>query len=188
MFRFSENVAQEYEGRGKRVYRVPVGGSSALGAYAFWMAGTELAGQSGAPFDAIVHASSSGSTQVGLAARFAGSSTRVVGIAADPEPEIAEDFAALSRDLGELAGLDAIPTGHFDIRFDWVGAGYGIPSADGNDAIEYLARREGIFLDPIYSGKAFAGLRNLARSGELTGKVCFWHTGGVPALFSMNPR
>ena len=47
-----------------------------------------------------------------------------------------------------------------------------------------MARREGIFLDPIYSGKAFAGLMRLAKEGKISGRVLFWHTGGTPALFA----
>jgi 1-aminocyclopropane-1-carboxylate deaminase/D-cysteine desulfhydrase-like pyridoxal-dependent ACC family enzyme len=72
----------------------------------------------------------------------------------------------------------------YDLEFSFVGPGYGVPSEAGNNAIERLARLEGIFLDPIYSGKAFAGLIELAGRGELSGRVLFWHTGGVPALFT----
>ena len=74
-----------------------------------------------------------------------------------------------------------------DFRFDlrYVGPGYGVPSEGCLAAIETLARTEGIFLDPVYSGKAFHGLIEMARNGEINGRVCFWHTGGSPALFAM---
>jgi len=179
----AEHLALEYEAKGVRVYRVPIGGSSALGAYAFYVAAQEL----DRAFDSIVFASSSGSTHTGLAFAYAGTKTRVLGIACDPEPEIAADFAELAVGLRTL-----IPDGprldaeDYDLNFSFVGPGYGVPSEAGNAAIRRLARSEGIFLDPIYSGKAFAGLLELVSKGELTGKVLFWHTGGLPALFAVN--
>jgi 1-aminocyclopropane-1-carboxylate deaminase/D-cysteine desulfhydrase-like pyridoxal-dependent ACC family enzyme len=54
------------------------------------------------------------------------------------------------------------------------------------DAIRLLAQKEGIFLDPVYSGKAFHGLLEMAKNDELPERVCFWHTGGAPALFAMS--
>lgn len=195
-----EDLAQEFERRGQVVYRIPVGGSSPLGAYAFWEAGLELAAESPPPlvhrgrgqggggsgaFDWIVFASSSGSTQVGLSHRFRGTQTKVLGVLSDPEPEMADDFATLSAGLSLLIGEVPLKAEEFQVNLDAVGPGYGIPSEDGNKAISYLARTEGIFLDPIYSGKAFGALMALAKSGEIGGRVCFWHTGGVPALFAM---
>lgn len=187
LYRYAEDVAESYETKGKRVYRIPVGGSSPLGAYAFWEAGRELQDQvqNDKAFDWIVFASSSGSTQVGLCHFFRGTNTKVLGIASDPEPDISEDFADLSRGLAELLGDPPLSADEFRIHFDMVGPGYGIPSKDGMDAIQLVARREGIFLDPIYSGKAFAGLLELAKRKEISGRVCFWHTGGVPTLFAL---
>ncbi len=79
------------------------------------------------------------------------------------------------------SGLDDI-----DLRFDFVGEGYGIPSAAGLDALSTLGRTEGILLDPIYSGKAFAGLLADIRAGRWGhgDTVVFLHTGGLPALFA----
>lgn len=181
LFAAAHALAEEYRRAGKRVYEVPVGGSSALGAYAFARAAEEVGGD----FDFVVTASSSGSTQVGLHSGFIGTRTRVIGIACDPEPELPNDLAALAGDLDRLTGRSlGLTPSDFDFRLDWVGPGYGVPSPEGNAAISYLARTEGVFLDPVYSGKAFSGLMALARSGALTGKVLFWHTGGTPALFA----
>jgi D-cysteine desulfhydrase family pyridoxal phosphate-dependent enzyme len=180
----TEAVARELEASGQRVYRVPVGGSSPLGAYAFTKAAEELDAQT-EPFDTIVFASSSGSTHVGLAWHYRGRSTRILGIACDPEPELAADLVKLSNGLATLVGSGPVlARKDFDLNFDYVGEGYGVPSAAGQAAIQRLARTEGIFLDPIYTGKAFAGLLDLVEKGELTGRICFWHTGGVPALFA----
>ncbi len=67
----------------------------------------------------------------------------------------------------------------------YVGAGYGVETPAMADAVRMLARTEGIFLDPVYTGKAMAGLIDYARAGKLkeTGPVVFLHTGGTPALF-----
>ncbi|MFX9185031.1 pyridoxal-phosphate dependent enzyme, partial [Acinetobacter baumannii] len=67
-----------------------------------------------------------------------------------------------------------------DFRLDYVGPGYGVPSEQGESARRWLASTEGIVLDPVYTGKAFAGLLDLVSKGEVSGKVLFWHTGGLP--------
>jgi 1-aminocyclopropane-1-carboxylate deaminase/D-cysteine desulfhydrase-like pyridoxal-dependent ACC family enzyme len=69
---------------------------------------------------------------------------------------------------------------------DWLGAGYGIPTAESVDALRLAARLEGYLLDPVYTAKALAGARGLAERGELRAgeSVVFWHTGGAPALFA----
>lgn len=170
---------------GKNVFEIPIGGSSALGAYAFEQAGRELLQQCN-DFDFVVSASSSGSTQTGLTRALLTTKTTFVGIGCDPEPEMVHEFAALSAKVDELCGTSlGLQAG--DFRFDtrFVGPGYGVPSASGMEALRLLAQKEGIFLDPIYSAKAFDGLIHMAREGEISGKVCFWHTGGTPALFAM---
>lgn len=179
-----EEEAARLTAAGERVYVLPLGGSSPLGAYAFYQAGAEVAHQAHQPFDAIVTASSSGSTQVGLATWFADSATRVIGISADPEPEIVEDLVDLSaRFHGELGVGRALRERDFDFRLDYVGPGYSIPSPAGEAALRDLVETEGIFLDPTYTAKAFAGLTDLVARNELRGRILFWHTGGTPALF-----
>jgi 1-aminocyclopropane-1-carboxylate deaminase/D-cysteine desulfhydrase-like pyridoxal-dependent ACC family enzyme len=178
-----DELEAEYAAAGRMVYRIPIGGSRWLGAYAFEQAGYEIP----PGFDWIVFASSSGSTQTGLARAFHGTSTQVLGIACDPEPDMVEDFAELAEAVRVEVGGPALNSTDFLFNLGFVGPGYGVPSEDGNAAIQYLAQAEGIFLDPIYSGKAFAGLIALATSGAVSGKVLFWHTGGTPALFAYPP-
>ncbi len=185
LYKHSEQLAQALESQGMNVYRIPIGGSSPLGAYAFYEAGLELQAQSLDAFDTIVFASSSGSTQVGLTHAFRSSKTQVLGVCSDPEPDIAEDFAILSESLAPIIGQPAIPSCEFKVRTDMVGPGYGVPSGEGNEAIRYLSQTEGIFLDPVYSGKAFAAVMDMARDKGSSARVCFWHTGGVPNLFVM---
>lgn len=182
LWQIAEDTALELEKSGDKVFRVPVGGSSPTGALGFFEAVAELEQH----FPTIITCSSSGSTQAGLRVGLEGTATRLIGIAVDPEEELFDDLARIATGLSNLLGRDKLykPT-DFEVRFDWVGGGYGVLSPEGHAAIRYLARREGILLDPVYSGKAFAGLRHLVRQNEVEGPVLFWHTGGVPSLFAM---
>ena len=178
----SDALAEEYEARGERVVRIAIGGSSPLGALAFYEAAEEV----GNDWDAVISASSSGSTQTGLTYAYHASRTRVIGVACDPEPGMVDEFVELAAGLDELLGREAgLTKGDFDYDLRFVGPGYGVPSEASFDAIRTLARTEGILLDPIYSGKAFAGLIALAEAGEIEGRVLFWHTGGIPSLFCL---
>lgn len=181
LYDHAEAIALRLEADGMNVYRIPVGGSSPVGAYAFVEAARELPGT----FDAVVCPTSSGSTHAGLAHAFYGTETRVIGISCDPEPEILDDLVPLIHGLDEVTGVHhKIPREAVDFRLDWAGEAYGVPSPEGEAALAYLASREGILLDPAYSAKAFAGFLDLVRSGEIGGRVLFWHTGGMPALFT----
>ena len=181
LFARADALADDLTARGERVYRIPVGGSSPRGAYAFLRAAEEVRG---GEWDAIVFASSSGSTHTGLMRAFRGTPTRIVGVACDPEPLIAREFADLGNGLDRLLGEpESFSPDDYDLDFRHVGPGYGVPSEAGDAAVAWLARTEGILLDPIYSGKAFAGLRAMVAEGSVSGRVLFWHTGGLPALF-----
>jgi D-cysteine desulfhydrase family pyridoxal phosphate-dependent enzyme len=184
LYAHMEDLAVRLEGQGLNTYRIPVGGSSPLGAYAFWEAAQELALQA-PPFDTIITSSSSGSTQAGLGYALAGAQTMLIGMAADPESDLIEDVLRVGSGLADLMDVPSMGPNDFDLRLEWAGEAYGIPSPDGMEALHLLAKAEGILLDPIYTAKAFSGLLSLARAGELRGRVLFWHTGGLPALFAM---
>lgn len=180
LFGHWEDLAREYETKGHKVYRMPLGGSSPLGAYAFWKAAQELPDD----VEAVVFASSSGSTHIGLATFYQGTNVAVEGMACDPEPNITHDFADLSQRLHERIGLPALAASDLRLDMEAVGDGYGMLSDEADEAIRWLARTEGIILDPIYSGKAFGAL--MRRREEFRGKkVVFWHTGGVPTVFAV---
>ena len=116
---------------------------------------------------------------------FVGTNTHFRGVACDPEPEMVHEFATLAKGIDDITGMNlGLTAEDFDFDPRFVGPGYGVPSEGGTVAIEKLARMEGIFLDPVYSSKAFHGLIEMAQSGEIQGRVCFWHTGGSPALFA----
>jgi 1-aminocyclopropane-1-carboxylate deaminase/D-cysteine desulfhydrase-like pyridoxal-dependent ACC family enzyme len=170
----------------KDAYFIPGGGSCGVGALGFIAAAHELLNQD-PEVDIILSASGSGGTQTGLTYALAqmGSQTRYIGICTDDEPEMVHDFAAIAAEIDDIFGDPLRLTAEdFDLRLDYCGPGYGVPSEAGTEAIRYAARREAIFLDPVYTGKAFAGVIDLARRRELSGRVVFWHTGGMPVLFA----
>jgi 1-aminocyclopropane-1-carboxylate deaminase/D-cysteine desulfhydrase-like pyridoxal-dependent ACC family enzyme len=176
---------------GRKVFEIPIGGSTPLGSLAYLHAMLELLQQMPAP-DVIVHATSSGGTQAGLVAacRLLGLSTRVVGIAADgPTAQIQAQIRANIDGIAGLLGLDAalVHKGaaiEIDDRF--IGEGYARPTEASREAIELAARTEAIFLDPVYTGKAMAGLIAYVRQEKFTKRqaVVFWHTGGQVGLFA----
>ena len=179
-----EKLAQRLESEGRRVYRIPIGGSSPYGAFGFYRAGLEVQAQEEAPFDWIVFASSSGSTQIGLTYAFRETGTKILGICSDPEPEILEEFVEMGKGLAKLLEIEPLMIDAFRMKFDYVGEGYSAPYDKATEAIKLAARREGLLLDPVYSGKAFAGLLDLVTKKELSGRILFWHTGGIPSLFA----
>jgi len=184
-------AAERLRGEGHRVFEIPIGGSTPLGALAYVHAMLELLEQIPAP-DAVVHATSSGGTQAGLVAacRLLGLRTRVIGIAADePTAGIHAQVRANIEGIAPLLNVDqqSLHRGisiEIDDRF--IGAGYGIPTEASREAIELAARTEAIFLDPVYTGKAMAGLVAYVRQQRFTEgqTVLFWHTGGQVGLFA----
>ena len=184
-----EDVARQVQRDGGRPYVIPVGASTPLGAAAFAQAVDELIGQGPAP-EVIVHATSSGGTQSGLIAGCVKErlKTRIIGVSADePSASLASDIRSLVNAVGPLIGVDGTALEQAVIEVDdrFVGHGYGIPSAESQEALELAARTEAIFLDHTYTAKAMAGLIARVRRGEFDGDqtVLFWHTGGQVALF-----
>ena len=184
-------IADSVREAGRRPFEIPIGASTPLGALGFVNAVLELLDQMPPP-DVIVHATSSGGTQAGLVAacRLLGLPTRILGISADDEASTLQ--AQVQRIIGGMAGLldvdpDLLARGtsiEVDDRF--VGDGYGIESDASREAIGLVARTEGIFLGPTYTGKAMAGLIAYVRQKRFTEEqtVLFWHTGGQPGLFA----
>lgn len=178
---------------GRKAYVIPVGGSSAIGAIGYVTGTEELVGQLRAMGVAPVRlyfASGSRGTQAGLTlgAKLHGASYALWGVAVSAGEEekierarrVANEAAAL---LGETARveLDDLFTDQ-----EFIGDGYGIPTAEGLEAIDLLARTEAILLDPVYTSKGFAALVHHVRAGEISPgeTIVFLHTGGVPAIFT----
>jgi L-cysteate sulfo-lyase len=182
-------VAQDRQAEGWKPYVIPIGGSNAVGATGYVLAMLELAAQS-LEIDRVVVASGSAGTQAGLAvgARAAGFGGQIVGISiAAGQDILLPRLAALAGEAAALLGLDyAFSPTDFTLYDDYLGGGYGVMGRAEREAIELLARVEGILADPVYTGRALAGLIDLIRRGVFKKgeNVLFWHTGGTPALFA----
>ena len=168
------------DGAGGAVAVVPFGGSSVLGARGYVDAGAELLEQV-PDLDVVVVAVGSGGTMAGLV--HALGAHRVLGVDTgavdDPEQRV-RGFAA------GLAAQDGTPApGALRLRRDEVGAGYGVLTARVRQALTLVARTEGIVLDPVYTGRAAAGLLAAVEQGEIRPgrRTVLLHSGGLPGLF-----
>ena len=173
---------------GKPYYKIPCGGSNALGTLGYVDCVRELKAQ-GMEFDHIICAEGSGGTMAGLAlgAKLHMPRTRVTGMMVDTDP-FDEITVRLMREAAALLEVDMpISREDFDLR-DMCGPGYAIASEEGNAAVAMMAQSEGIFLDPVYTGKAFAGLVAMAKEGAFApeDRVLFVHSGGAGGLFAVD--
>ena len=168
-------------------YKIPCGGSNALGCLGYVDCAREIS-QQDLHFDYLICAEGSGGTMAGLAlgAKLFLPGTKVYGMMVDTDP-FDEITPALMRETSALLGADTeISAEDYHLR-DMCGPGYAIPSEEGNAAIALLAKEEGLFLDPVYTGKAFAGLLKMAEEGSFqsTDNVLFLHSGGAGGLFAV---
>ena len=172
---------------GKPYYKIPCGGSNALGTLGYVECAKEISEQ-GQHCDYVICAEGSGGTAAGLAlgARLFLQGTKVCCMMVDTDPFevitpklMAEAAVLLEADL-------EIDDRNYILR-DMCGPGYALASEEGNAAIRLLAETEGLFLDPVYTGKAFAGLLAMAREGQFQpdDNVLFVHTGGAGGLFAV---
>ena len=174
---------------GRRPYLIPYGGSSATGAVGYAFAMQELLWQ-GCQADWIIIPSSSGGTQAGLVsgARLFGYQGMILGISIDePEYELEERIAILATATTDLLGEpSAFSPQEILVNANYLGGGYGVVGEIEREAIHLFARCEGLLLDPVYTGRAAAGMIDLIRRGFFPSDqtVLFWHTGGLPALFA----
>jgi len=188
-----EAVAAELRAQGRTPYVIPYGGSNPIGATGYVAAMEELveqARQMNVHLDRIVFASSSGGTQAGLVAgaKATGYAAQVLGISVDVQrEELQAMVAALATETAAHLKLDLrFAPGEISVNADYIGAGYGVLGTLERKAIRLAAEVEGLLLDPVYTGRAFAGMVDLIRRGEIRRgeTVLFWHTGGTPALFA----
>ena len=188
---YMEELAETVRGRGGTPYIVPMGGSNPVGALGYVRCAEEIAIE-GAGIGAthVVHASGSAGTQSGLAAGLAAldSSLGLVAIGVKPSNgAIQRDVEAIVPGVLNILGVEAaVPSAHLRVNEDYSGPGYGLPTDEMIEAVTTVARLEGLLLDPVYTGKAMAGLFDLARTGKLGAEdtVVFVHTGGAPGLFA----
>ncbi len=186
-------VAEDVAALGRTAYVIPGGGSNPLGALGYVSCAEEILAQTfqqGLRIDHVVCASGSTGTHAGLLTGLVGNNSHipVTGINVrrtreEQEPNVhrlAQEVAAL------LCVAGGVPREAVRALGDWVGPGYSLPTPEMVEAVRMVARVEGILLDPVYTGKAMAGLIGLIRRGEFTKgqNVLFLHTGGAPALYA----
>jgi len=186
-------VIEEQERAGYKPYVIPVGGSNAVGATGCVMAMHELVRQLAEQelrIDHVIFASSSGGTQSGMivGAKASGFEGRLLGIAIDKtEKGLPATVEELAPQIVERLGLNlSVTSEDIHINEEYLGAGYAVLGDQEREAIRLVARTEGILLDPVYTGRAMAGLADLVRRGVFARdeNVLFWHTGGTAALFA----
>lgn len=185
-------LADELQARGRAPYVIPGGGSNPVGALGYVTCALELAEQAnviGLDIDLLVHATGSTGTQAGLLAGLEGSRAGIpvlgIGVRA-PKAVQEEKVYSLAARTAEMLGIPgAVARERVVANCDYVGEGYGLPTPGMMEALELVARTEGILLDPVYSGKAMAGLIDLIRKGQFTKgqNIVFLHTGGAVGLF-----
>ena len=182
---------------GRKPYLIPLGGSNVVGTSGYVFAMKELSEQLAAQrlnIDFIVFASSSGGTHAGivLGAEVYGVRSRLLGISIDSSAEtLKTQVAALATATATHLGLGTMHLAErVEVNDDYYEPGYGNMVESEREAIEMVAQKEGILLDPVYTGRAMGGLIDLIRWGAFTRqhRILFWHTGGTPALFAYNQQ
>jgi D-cysteine desulfhydrase family pyridoxal phosphate-dependent enzyme len=174
---------------GRKPYLVPYGGSSPTGALGYAFAVEEFMKQN-VQADWMVFGTSSGGTHAGLVLgqRVFGFQGNVLGISIDESEEwLKTQVSALASEASEKMG-ERIEFTPADVaaNADYCGAGYGVLTDAEREAVQLFAKYEGLLLDPVYTGRAAAGMIDLIRKGffEKDDTILFWHTGGQPALFA----
>ncbi|HZZ34688.1 MAG TPA: D-cysteine desulfhydrase [Caulobacteraceae bacterium] len=185
-------VADELAGDGRKGYVIPGGGSNALGALGYVACAEEIMAQGfdiGLTFDHMVCASGSAGTHAGLLVGLHGvnAGLPITGInVRRPRGEQEGNVQALAVQTAELLGIAPPAREAVTCLDEWVGPGYSLPTPEMAEAVRMLASLEGVLLDPVYTGKAMAGLIGLIRRGHFKAseRVLFLHTGGSPALYA----
>ena len=186
-------LATRLEAQGFRPYVIPVGGSNALGAMGYVESALEIAQQceGAVSLSSVVVASGSAGTHAGLAVGLEQllPDVELIGVTvsrsvAEQKPKVVTLQQAVAEQLALKAKADIL------LWDDYFAPGYGTPNEEGMEAVKLLARLEGILLDPVYTGKAMAGLIDgiTQKRFKDEGPILFVHTGGAPALFAYHPH
>ena len=189
----AEALGQTLRDQGRKPYVIPGGGSNPVGALGYAACAEEIVSEAdaeGLRIDHIVHATGSAGTQAGLLAGLFAMNAPIpvtgFSVRAPREKQIDNVHALATRTADLLGARGVLPRDMVIAHDDQVGPGYGQPTDAMVDGMRLLARLEGILLDPVYSGKGFAGLVAMIRAGAFkkTDRVVFLHTGGSAALFA----
>ncbi|HDT6543736.1 TPA: D-cysteine desulfhydrase [Kluyvera ascorbata] len=186
-------LATRLEAQGFRPYVIPVGGSNALGALGYVESALEIAQQceGAVSISSVVVASGSAGTHAGLAVGLEQVMPEAELIGVTVSRKVADQLPKVVTLQQEIArSLELTATAGITLWDDYFAPAYGIPNDDGMEAVKLLARLEGILLDPVYTGKAMAGLIDGISQKRFKdeGPILFIHTGGAPALFAYHPH
>ncbi|MBN8926656.1 MAG: D-cysteine desulfhydrase [Rhodospirillales bacterium 69-11] len=177
---------------GETVYVIPGGGSNPVGALGYVSCAQELMQQvdeMGLRIDRLVTASGSAGTHAGLLVGLQGCNAGIpvlgIGVRLPKDRQEANVHRLAEATAAHVGLAGGIPRAAVEANCDYVGPGYGQPTEGMREAVEMLAQEEGILLDPVYSGKAMAGMIDLIRKGTIgkDERVVFLHTGGAVGLF-----
>lgn len=190
--RVVQRVCDDLRAQGRNPYLIPVGGSTKLGVVSYILAVGEVLEQvraQGIELDAIVLTTGSCGTHAGVLAgmKFYGANIPVHGITVSRvKAECLERIARLVRETGEFLERDfSLNNSDVIVHDAYLGEAYAKITPEARAAIQRVARLEGIFLDPVYTGKSMAGLIDLTARGVFAkgSTILFWHTGGAPGIF-----
>ena len=188
-----EKVAEELRAEGRKPYVIPGGGSNEIGAMGYVACAQELMEQindNAINMQYVVTTSGSSGTHAGLIVGMYGinSNIPVIGINISRKKDLQEElvYNLVEKTAKKVGIRGSIPKEEVKCFDEYVGPGYSLPTPEMVEAIQLLARTEGILLDPVYTGKAFAGLIDLVRKGyfKKEDNIVFLHTGGSPALYA----
>ena len=184
-----EETVDRLAAEGRQPYGMPIGGASTVGALGYVRAALELKDQATGAWgdervDVVVVADGSGGTHAGLAAGL-GDLDVVLGVDVGARPDLDTQVPAKAAAVAALAGL-AAPPGKARVDYGGLSGAYGVATEECREAVVLAARTEGLILDPVYTGKAMAGLVAARRDGSVApdARTVFVHTGGMPALFA----
>ena len=185
---YSTKVVEDIKSKGTNVYFIPGGGSNSIGALGYVECFNEILKENNKyNFTHIVHATGSSGTQAGLLAgkKYFQSQLQIIGISVRHEKKIQEEKVYNeAKKTCEKLKCDVLDRSEVVAYDDYVGSGYGEPTDGMIEATNLLAKKEAILLDPVYSGKGFAGLIGLINQKKFTKKdnILFIHTGGAVSL------
>jgi len=192
-----EAVAVELAKKGELPYVIPGGGSNKVGALGYVDCAHEFmtqANRTGLRIDHVIHATGSAGTQAGLIVGLKGTNSGIplLGIGVNAPKDIQEErvFKLAVETAAYVGAAGTVERRDIVADCNYVGEGYGIPTEGMNEAVLLLARLEGLLFDPVYSGKALAGMIDLVAKRQFNKKdnLLFIHTGGSAGLFGYSDR
>lgn len=192
MMKAMQEVADEIAAEGRRAYVIPGGGSNPIGATGYVACAEEILAQAfdqGINFDYVVATSGSSGTHSGLIVGFYGNNTNIpvigINISRKKEPQEKLVYSLVERTATHVGIKGTVPRESVQCFEEYVGPGYSLPTPEMVKTVKLVAQTEGILLDPVYTGKAMAGMLDLVQKGffKRGQNILFVHTGGSPALY-----